>query len=86
MILLSAALLNYLSRDSKKAMNLLLGSLFIVFSEVIQVAYFYVSAISILGIMYIFLLILAFFFLIIQSKMTYEENTFYHRPTTKVEA
>lgn len=86
MILLSVALINYLSRDSKKAMNILLGSLFIVFSEVIQVAYFYVSDINILGVIYVILLIIAFFFLIIQSKMSYEESSLYQRSINKVEA
>lgn len=64
--LLTITLVNYLHRDTKKAMNLLLGSLCIVFSEVIQVAYYYVSEIIILGIAYNILLILAFVFFYLQ--------------------
>jgi len=71
MLLLTMALINYISRDSKKAMNLLIGSLCIVFSEVIQVAYFYVSERIILGVIYSVLLVLAFTLFYIQSGMSY---------------
>jgi len=86
MFLLTVTLINYLARDSKKAMNLLLGALCIVFSEVIQVAYFYVSEINILGIIYNVLLVLAFLFFIIQTKISYAENNLYEHPGKKVEA
>lgn len=66
MALLTITLVNYLHRDTKKAMNLLLGSLCIVFSEVIQVAYYYVSEMIILGIAYNILLVLAFVFFYMQ--------------------
>ena len=62
MIMLTITLINYLYRDSKKAMNLLLGALCIVFSEVFQVAYFYVAEISLLSITYSILLVVAFSF------------------------
>jgi hypothetical protein len=71
MFLLTVALINYISRDSKKAMNLLLGAICIVFSEVIQVAYFYVSEKNILSIVYSILLVFAFGFFYIQSSMSY---------------
>lgn len=71
MFLLTVALINYVSRDSKKAMNLLLGAICIVFSEVIQVAYFYVSEQNILSIVYSFLLVFAFGFFYLQSGMSY---------------
>ncbi len=71
MFLLTVTLINYISRDSKKAMNLLVGALCIVFSEVIQVAYFYVSAINILSVVYSILLVFAFCFFYIQSSMKY---------------
>lgn len=74
MILLTTALINYLYRDSKKAMNLLIGALCIVFSEVIQVAYFYVSEIPMLSIVYSMLLVMAFLFFYIQNSMTYQDN------------
>lgn len=77
MLLLTLSLLNYISRDSKKAMNLLLGSLCIVFSEVIQVAYFYVSDKNILHVTYCVLLIFAFCFYYIQAGMTYSRHEVY---------
>ena len=73
MLLLTFALINYISKDSKKAMNLLLGSICFVISEVVQVAYFYVDDdMNILGVVYTFMLIVAFIFLYIQSGMSYE--------------
>jgi hypothetical protein len=81
MLLLTVTLLNYISRDSKKAMNLLLGALCIVFSEVIQVAYFYVSDKNILNVTYSVLLIFAFCFFYIQSNMSYSRNEAYHKST-----
>ena len=73
MLLLTAALINYLYRDSKKSMNLLVGALCIVFSEVIQVAYFYVSEIPMLSVVYSLLLVMAFLFFYIQNSMTYQD-------------
>ena len=77
MLLLTVTLINYISRDSKKAMNLLLGALCIVFSEIMQVAYFYVSDKNILNITYSVLLIFAFCFFYIQAGMTYSRNEVY---------
>ena len=78
MLLLTVTLVNYLSRDSKKAMNLLLGALCIVFSEVIQGAYFYVSNdMTILSVVYSILLIIAFYFFYLQSSMSYEKEKNY---------
>jgi len=71
MVLLTITLINYISRDSKKAMNLLVGALCIVFSEVIQVAYFYVSDINLLSVIYSVLLVFAFGFFYLQSSMEY---------------
>ena len=73
MMLLTITLINYISRDSKKAMNLLVGALCIVFSEVIQVAYFYISERAILGITYSALLVFAFCFFYLQSGMAYSK-------------
>lgn len=77
MLLLTVTLVNYISRDSKKAMNLLIGSLCIVFSEVMQVAYFYVSEKNVLNVTYSVLLIFAFCFFYIQAGMTYSRNADY---------
>lgn len=76
MILLSLALINYIHRDDKKAMNLLVGSIFIVFSEVIQLAYFYVSDINFLNVLCSFLLVLAFLFFYLQARLNHEEKVY----------
>lgn len=77
MLLLTATLINYISSYTKKAMNLLLGALCLVFSEVIQVAYFYVSEQHMLSVFYSVLLVLAFAFFYIQSNLSYSEYEIY---------
>ncbi|MBN4085556.1 hypothetical protein JYT89_04345, partial [Flavobacteriaceae bacterium AH-315-B10] len=77
MLLLTITLINYISRHTKKAMNLLIGALCIVFSEVIQVAYFYVSDQNVLSVAYSTLLVLAFSFFYIQSNLSYQEREVY---------
>lgn len=78
MMLLTITLINYISKDSKKAMNLIIGALCIVFSEVMQVAYFYVADRNILSISYSVLLVMAFCFFYLQSGMSYTETRKYH--------
>lgn len=73
MVLLSVALLNYIYRDDIKSMNLLLGSILIVFSEVIQMAYFYIEGSNSLNIMSSVLLVGAFLFLFIHSTLQNSE-------------
>ncbi len=77
MLLLTVTLINYICSHTKKAMNLLLGALCIVFSEVIQVAYFYVSAQNALSVIYSTLLVLAFTFFYIQSNLSYADSEIY---------
>ena len=77
MLLLTITLINYISNHSKKAMNLLLGALCIVFSEVIQVAYYYVSAQNVLSVVYSVLLVLAFTFFYIQTNLSYVDSEVY---------
>lgn len=72
MILLTVALINYIHKQDKKAINLLIGSIFIFFSEVIQLAYFYVSDINLLNVMCSMFLVLAFFFFYLQSELAYQ--------------
>ncbi len=86
MLLLTITLINYLDRDTKKAMALLLGALCIVFSEVIQVAYFYVSEIQFLNIAYILLMIVAFVFFYRQARMLNENIVTFKEPINEVEA
>jgi len=71
--LLTVSLLNYFYRDDKKAMILFLGSLCISFSEVIQIAYYYIVDRQLLNVTYSMLLILAFYLFYVQSKLEYEE-------------
>lgn len=74
MFLLSIALMNYISKDSKKSMYLLLGALFITFSEVMQIAYYYVSSANGLNLINLFFLSLAFYFLYNQTKLQHNKE------------
>ncbi len=74
MLLLTVALINYISREDKKSMNFLIGSIFIVFSEVIQLAYFYVSAINVLNVVCSLFLVIAFVFFYLQARLMYQNN------------
>ena len=76
MALLSIALINYIYRDDKKSMNLLVGSIFIVFSEVIQLAYFYISDINFLNILCSLFLVIAFLFFYLQARLNHEETKY----------
>ncbi len=78
MLLLTIALLNYLNKGSKKSMNLVLGVLCIVFSEIIQIAYIYISDIHMFNIVYSVLLIFAFVFLYFHAILTYESDRILH--------
>jgi hypothetical protein len=71
MVLLSVALINYIHKDDKKSMNLLLGSIFIVFSEVIQLTYFYVAEMNVLNVFCSLLLVFAFLFFYLQAGLPY---------------
>lgn len=80
MFLVCLALINYMYNDTKKSMNLLIGSIFIIFSEVTQIAYFYVSDLdNTLNVTYSFFLVVAFVFFYIQSKLTVEYNPVYEQ-------
>lgn len=72
MILLTVALINYIHKEDKKAINLLVGTIFIFFSEVIQLAYFYISEINLLNVLCSLFLVLAFLFLYLQSTLVYQ--------------
>lgn len=72
MTLLTVAMVNYISKNTQKAMNLLLGAIFIFFSEVIQMTYFYISDINILNVMCSLFLVLAFLFFYLQARIPFE--------------
>lgn len=73
LLLLSSSLLNYFYRDNKKSLYLFIGSLCIVFSEVISVAYLYVAKQDLLNFIAVSLALLAFYFFYQQSKLDNEE-------------
>lgn len=69
LLLLSIALLNYFYKDNTKSLYLFLGSLCIVFSEVMDIAYIYVTERSLLNFLSTTLNIIAFYFYYQQSKL-----------------
>jgi hypothetical protein len=77
MFLMCLALINYMYHDDKKSINLLIGSIFIVFSEVIQLAYFYVAEFRILNVLCSLFLVMAFIFFYLQSLLKHEPAGIY---------
>ncbi|MEM9679534.1 MAG: hypothetical protein AAF901_04355 [Bacteroidota bacterium] len=71
MFLLSVALISYMYRNDNKSMLFLVGSILIVFSEMIQLTYFYVSDANNLNIIYSVFLVLGFLFFYLQSQAEY---------------
>ncbi|WCO00523.1 hypothetical protein [Psychroserpens ponticola] len=69
MLLMALALINYMSKDDKKSMNLLLGTICIMFSEVIQLAYFYIAEFNLLNVLCSLFLVFAFLFFYLQSRL-----------------
>lgn len=70
MILVSLSLINYMYKDTKKSMNLLIGCIFIVFSEVIQIAYYYITDFdNTLNVVYSVFLVVAFIFFYLQARL-----------------
>lgn len=68
LLLLTFALINYSYNDNKKTLLLFVGCLCIVFSEFIQVAYFYISETDILNFTSTLLFVMAFFFFYIHAR------------------
>jgi hypothetical protein len=68
MILLSVALINYMYRNDTKSMLFLVASIFIVFSEIIQLAYYYILDDNNLGFVYSLFFVVAFVFFYLQSQ------------------
>ena len=71
MALLSVALIDYMYRNDNKSMLFLLASICIVFSEIIQLAYYYVLDDRSLGFIYSFFLVVAFLFFYLQSQLQF---------------
>lgn len=74
LLLLSLSLLNYFHRDDKKSLLLFLGSLCIVFAEVIGVAYLYITSEALLSFLSTTLYLLALYFYYSQSKVKEEKS------------
>lgn len=68
MALLSFSLIDYMYRNNSKSMLFLVGCIFMTFSEIIQLAYFYILSDDNLGFVYAFFLVIAFFFFYMQSQ------------------
>jgi hypothetical protein len=77
LLLLTMSLIGYFYNDNKKSLLLFFGSICIVFSEVIQVAYFYISDKELLNVSQTLLLVLAFCFFYFQSKMQNKKVQFF---------
>ena len=73
LLVLSSSLLNYLYRDDRKSLLMFLGSLSIVFSEVIGVAYLYVAQQNLLNFLSTSLTLLAIYFYCKQASLLNEE-------------
>lgn len=71
MMLLSVALINYMYRNDNKSMLLLIGSICIVFSEIIQLAYYYIIENTDLSFIHSLFLVVAFLLFYIQSQLAF---------------
>jgi len=74
MTLLTVSLLNFICNDTKKAFLLFLASVCIVFSEIVQIAYYYLSETHLLSIIYSLLLVAAFCLFYKQGFLKKEAN------------
>ena len=74
LMVLSLALLNYFCNDSKKALYVLIGAICILFSEVLSVAYLYVSHQSVLNFFTITLKLIGVYFFYGQAKLKYAKQ------------
>ncbi|MFD2726423.1 hypothetical protein [Hyunsoonleella rubra] len=74
LLILSVALLNYFQKDSRKAFYILIGALCIVFSEVLNVAYLYVSHQNLLNFLTVTIALVGFYFLYEQTKLNYKNT------------
>jgi hypothetical protein len=73
-MVLMVALLNFIYKDNKKALYLFIGSLCLVFSEFMDIAYIYIVQKSLLNILGTTFGVVAFYFFYQQSKILNEKN------------
>lgn len=74
LLVLSASLLNFFYRENKKSLYLFIGSLCLVFSEVLDIAYIYIAQRSFINFLGTTLALVAFYFYYQQSKLLYTAN------------
>lgn len=77
LLLLTISLISYFYNDNKKTLLLFFGSVCIVFSEVIQIAYFYIADQDVLNIAQTILFVLAFCFFYFQSTVKNKKVHFF---------
>ncbi|GGI58411.1 hypothetical protein [Winogradskyella haliclonae] len=85
MTLLSVALISYMDKGDNKSMLFLIGSMFIFFSEMIQLAYYYVADMTHLAAIYSVFLVLAFVFYYLQSSLKHQRQTDFNFLDSKME-
>jgi len=76
--LMCMAFLNYIVHDDSKSVNLMIGSVLIAFSEILELAYFYVAEFIILHVICSALFVLAFLFFYLQSLQVYRNHREYN--------
>lgn len=69
--LLSVSLINYMDKSDNKSMLFFMGCMFVFFSEMLQLAYYYIDELVYLAASYSVFLVLAFVFFYLQSKIKY---------------
>lgn len=74
MVLLSVALINYMDKEDNKAMLFFVGSMLLFFSEMVQLAYFYIKEMTHLVAIYSIFLVLAFGFFYHQSQLKHTSD------------
>lgn len=84
MVLLSVALINYMDKEDNKAMLFFIASMLLFFSEMVQLAYFYIKEMTHLAAIYSIFLVLAFGFFYHQSQLKHTRDEKFERPELKV--
>lgn len=74
MTLLSVSLIGYMSKSDNKSMLFFIGCMFIFFSEMLQLAYYYIDELVHLAASYSLFIVLAFVFFYQQSKLKHEKQ------------
>ncbi|MGY0392097.1 hypothetical protein ACW5R3_06055 [Bizionia sp. KMM 8389] len=77
LLLLTFSSISYFYNDSKKTLLMFFGSICIVFSEVIQIAYYYIADQDLLNIVHVLLFVMAFYFFYFQSRMVNKKVRFF---------